>query len=455
MNLLFIIIGFFVIILFLYLDWRTIVKITLYVVLIEGIIRKWVLPQASELVYFLKDIILLIAYLKYFSKRKRIIVERKKGLINTLITIALLWGIVQAFNTNLGSPIVGFLGLKAYFFYVPLLWIIRDVFNSEEELYKFVRVYLLTVIPISLLAVIQYFSPINSPLNIYAGGVEANATVGENVRVTGPFPYISGLTVYLFFCFSLLIPLLSYPQPKKWVILSITELTLIIGISFMTGSRGVLVIMIAFSLLYLIISSLKGTKILFQLIKQYVLLIAIIIMCIPFFFDKAIDNFLFRLNNSDSLIVRITEPLTIRLDVFEPYGIGASHQGVPALSRILNLQPGKPLPPLESEMLRVVIEIGTLGFLIWYALRITLMIYLFRVFLKLRNVYLFSLTLSAFLYHLINLPGQVVFGVVNNLYYWFLVGLVYCLLKLEKNRNEILSSEGIKYEKSYLCSPHK
>jgi hypothetical protein len=33
----------------------------------EGALRKWVLPQASEMIYFLKDVVLIGAYLNFYA----------------------------------------------------------------------------------------------------------------------------------------------------------------------------------------------------------------------------------------------------------------------------------------------------------------------------------------------------------------------------------------------------
>jgi hypothetical protein len=38
----------------------------LILVVLEGALRKWVLPQASQFIYFLKDFVLIGAYLRYF-----------------------------------------------------------------------------------------------------------------------------------------------------------------------------------------------------------------------------------------------------------------------------------------------------------------------------------------------------------------------------------------------------
>ncbi|MDY7015804.1 MAG: hypothetical protein SVX43_19855, partial [Cyanobacteriota bacterium] len=47
-------------------NWKGAVKAVFFILVIEGALRKWILPQASDAIYFLKDFVLLAAYLRYF-----------------------------------------------------------------------------------------------------------------------------------------------------------------------------------------------------------------------------------------------------------------------------------------------------------------------------------------------------------------------------------------------------
>jgi len=51
------------------LNWRRAIKAVLVVSVLEGAIRKWFLPEASDLIYFLKDIILVTAYVHCFAAK--------------------------------------------------------------------------------------------------------------------------------------------------------------------------------------------------------------------------------------------------------------------------------------------------------------------------------------------------------------------------------------------------
>lgn len=224
-------------------DWRRSVKAVFLILVFDGALRKWILPQASELIYFLKDFVLLGAYLRYYLFSGT---DERFKIRNNLLSIGILiaggWCIFQAFNPRLGSPIVGLLGIKAYLFYIPLVWMLPRLFRSEEELYIFIRNHLALLIPIGLLGIVQFFSPIDHPINQYIPGRnEPIATFGfagsRNVRITGTFSYLNSYQGYLTACFGLLIPLFNYPQTRFWRNLTFFELGLIVLNIFMTGSR--------------------------------------------------------------------------------------------------------------------------------------------------------------------------------------------------------------------------
>lgn len=439
MNLLLLLIVFIFIVGLSSLNWRKSVKFALIIVVLEGALRKWVLPQASDLIYFLKDIILLGAYLKFYSSSEPKY-HGKSGFFTITLFLCTGWCAFQIFNPSLGSPIIGLFGLKAYLFYIPLMWMIPTLFESQEELYQFLRNYLLLVIPVAILAIAQFFSPTNSPLNVYAAGaVKQVATAGENVRVTGTFPYISGYSTYMSFCFSLLMPLISLPQPKKWQIITFIEALLVIGTSFMTGARGLVLFEILFLLGYFSLLWLTKPSKAIHNTKNFILPIFLISAVVPVFFQKGIEAFFTRAttasdsgNFSERAFSAFTDPLAaMQFKGFDSYGIGATHPAIPVLRNALQLYSGEALPPSEGEMGRVVLEIGLFGFIFWYALRLYLIISLLGMFLKLKTPFLRNLALAVFLFHVINFTGQLIFNTTFGVYYWFFSSFIFLLPQLE------------------------
>jgi hypothetical protein len=420
------------------MSWKTTVKLALVIVVTEGILRKWVLPQATEIIYFLKDLVLTIGYIKYYLSSDPKYPLRSNFFNITLLTL-FAWCVIQVFTPGLGSPLLGLFGLKAYFLYIPLMWLLPSLFESVEDLHEFLRNFLLLVIPVAILAIVQYFSPRDSPLNIYAGTVAGKtsvAIVGENARVTGTFPYITGYSSYLCICFTMLMPLLSLPHIKIWRWLLLLEIALVIGTSFMSGARSLVSFELLFVLGYFSISWLAKPA---KALRKFVLPIVLMSAVIPYLFSQAIAGFTSRAttgSDSNSFLERVFSAFGEPLDAmqwkggFDSYGIGATHPGVAVLRSLLNIG-GQIVPPSEGEMGRLVLEIGIIGFLLWYGIRLMLIFSLFKVFLKLETPFLSSLALSVFLLHLINLTTQLVFNNTFGIYYWFLSGFIFLLPELE------------------------
>ncbi|MEH2411344.1 hypothetical protein [Nostoc sp.] len=444
----------FAIIVILYLsaqNWRTSIKTILVLVVIEGALRKWVLPQASQFIYFLKDIVLIGAYLRYFifsstEKTFRIKGNSAAETIASMILLLTAWCLLQVFNPNLGSAIIGIFGIRGYLLYIPLIWMLPNLFRSEEELYRFLRSYLLLVIPVGLLAIAQFFSPPSSPLNTYAQDIKQGiATFGDgnssSVRVTGTFSYISGYSVYAIISFGLLVPLLAVPQSRWWRWATIAELLLISGTSFMTGARGLFFTEILFLIGYFGAQLLTNLKTAIPLIKQFTVPIITIAVVSVTLFHSAINSLLFRINSNHDLSSRISgifiEPFEfIKLKGLDSYGPGATHPAASVLRRILNLPLGETIPVYyESELGRIVLEIGPIGFFLWYLLKLIFIYLLWHAFLKLKRPLLRELALSAFLIHALLFTDRVVFNHTLLVYYWFLAGFIFLLPRLEQIEN--------------------
>jgi len=425
-------------------DWRRSVKAVFFLVVMEGALRKWVLPQASELIYFLKDIVLFGAYLQYFalSDSRIKFPTIKRPLIHIWLFLGFCWCLFHAFNPSLGSPVVGVWGLRNYFYYVPLMWMLPKLFQSEEELYIFLRSHLLLVIPVGILGIAQFFSPASSPLNVYAPGQEATtgiATFGVSnaARITGTFSYINNYVPYLLVCFGLLITLLSKRQSARWGKFTVFEMALVVINAFMTGSRTSV---FANGLLFLGYLGIKGVtqfSSIIGLIKWLIPTAIVILSSVLLFFQAKVNQILDRIFLTQDLYVRILslfkEPLDyIKIKHIDGFGPGATHQATGILRGVLGLPSGETIPVgYESEMGRIILEIGPIGFIFWYGLKISIIIALFLLVWKLKRPFLRNLALVAFLIQLIWLPGQLVFHNTFAVYYWFLSGFIFLLPYLE------------------------
>src|SRR5688572_28445072 len=52
-------------------SWQQGIQILLVVVIVEGTLRKWFLPSASEMVYFYKDVLMVVMITSYLVKGRK------------------------------------------------------------------------------------------------------------------------------------------------------------------------------------------------------------------------------------------------------------------------------------------------------------------------------------------------------------------------------------------------
>lgn len=424
--------------------WREGIKVALVLAIFEGALRKWVFPGAQDLIYFAKDVFLLGAYAGFLRERRRL---RYRPPAVPAISIALvllaLLGLLQIFNPNLPNLLVGVLGFKAYFFYVPLLYVLPAVFSSDAALAGSVRTYLRITIPVGLLAVAQFFSPAGSALNTYARSNEpADAiTFGSSVfvRVTATFSFISGYTAYLL---AMSILLLAWLGTVRWRFRGNLDLLAALGFTLlgmlMTGSRGPLLSFVIILPLYwwlAIVRERQSGATLLRLLAG----MGLIAIVLNQFGGEAVGAFQGRASGASGqeILERMTTPFVAPLKVLPSvgllgFGIGAAHQAATALA-------GGPVPFLwlrglavEAESGRVLLELGPVGFALLYFIRLYMVFFALRQVITLRTPFHRALAVSSLLFFLVQIPGNIVFDVTSSLYFWASGGLLLSAVKLDR-----------------------
>lgn len=424
---------------------RQALKAALVLLVFEGALRKWVFPGAQDVVYFGKDLLLLGVYGGFLlGDGRRRLRAPQLPVFYALLGAATLFGAMQIFNPRLPNLLVGILGFKAYFFYVPLLWILPASFDSDADLFRFLRRYALLAIPVGLLAAAQFVSPSSSPLNTYArGGAEVSdiATFGSStrVRVTGTFAYITGFTSYLFANVVSLLALIAAERwrfKRSWMLFGALGLTLF-GI-LMSGSRGPILILVLLLPIYTWLAVLRekgSAKVASRLILSTILIGGIG----AYSGSEAVSAWVGRATGSGTadVVERLSLPLVAPLGVLDRaglfgYGIGSTHQMAEAV--VHGPRPFYWLegPNTEIESARVMLELGPLGYLLSYLVRFFLIGFAFREAFRLRTQFHRSIAVACLLFFLAMLPGGIVFEVTAGLYYWFFAGLLTTVVALDR-----------------------
>jgi hypothetical protein len=134
-------------------DWRSGVLIFLIWLLFEDLARKYL--GNSMVVYFAKDFLLGIAYISfYFAKRRREVNVFEAPFLIPFI-VFFFFASIQVFNFNSPSIFYGFLGMKLYFYYAPLMFLGYGMIRSPKDLDNLLLLTLAAGILIALLGVAQ------------------------------------------------------------------------------------------------------------------------------------------------------------------------------------------------------------------------------------------------------------------------------------------------------------
>jgi hypothetical protein len=424
--------------------WRIALQMVLVLLIFEGAIRKWLVPSSQDLVYFAKDVLLLGVYAGFFRDLPRLrqrIRQPAQPVLYGALAFCALFGLLQVFNPTLPNLLVGLFGFKAYFFYVPLLFVVPAAFPDDAALYTFLRRYALLAIPVGLLAIAQFFSPASSVLNTYARSNEDAyvATFGSStyVRVTATFSFITGYTAYLLTAVILILTLLAAGRWRfRGHLLLFGGLGMTLLGMLMSGSRGPVLLLILLFPFYwwLAVIRERGGAAAFG---RLVIVLALVAGVLAATGGRAVDAFLGRAAGVGDVSGRINAPLLTPWALLPEvgllgFGIGATHQTAATLAP--GVVPYSWLHGLavEVESGRILMELGPVGFLLVFFVRFYLAFYAFTQARALRTRFHRSLATASFLFFLAALPGGVVFDVTSDLYYWFFGGLLLLVVRLDR-----------------------
>jgi hypothetical protein len=155
----------------------------------EGSLRKWVLPQFSAPLLIVRDPVAIIIILQALRTNKW---PRRWTSVIGVLTVLLLGLFILQIIAGGNPVIVGLYGLRSYLLPFPLIFIMGENLD-EEDLGKLGACTLWLLLPMTLLVVAQYLAPGSSPLNngAYEGGSQI-AYAGAHVRASGTFSFVIG-----------------------------------------------------------------------------------------------------------------------------------------------------------------------------------------------------------------------------------------------------------------------
>jgi len=202
----------------------------------EGALRKWILPQLSAPLLVIRVPIALAIIWEAFRTHKW--PKPWSVAVGPLGLLMLALCIAQAIFA--GNPwFASLFGLVAYALPFPVAFIIGNALDAED-LRKFGMCTLLLLFPITALEVAQYYAPAHSVLNAASyEGLTHLVSAGGHIRASGTFSDAKGPTYFLPMAAAFIFYGLANSKfAKKWLLWA-ASIALVIAIP-VTGSRTVL-----------------------------------------------------------------------------------------------------------------------------------------------------------------------------------------------------------------------
>jgi hypothetical protein len=446
-------------------NWRTGLFLFIFWLLFEDLSRKYL---GNGLIFFFgKDALAAIVYASFLKAKRRGEVPWFRPPF--AVPLALFFGLalVQVFNTNSPSIIYGLLGLKLYFYYVPLMFIGYALIQSGRDLERILVFSLVLGLTIALLGIIQsivglsFLNPQQLAPELQELGNLTRASPISRLETPAPTSVFvsSGRFGWYMIVVAILAVgaqaymLLTRRRRAAWGFLGVG---IAIVAAMQSASRG--------SILYTLISVLalsagflwgapwqwgQGHR-LVKAVRRSLLIGAAGLFLMVQLFPKAIGaNYAFYAetllptSSASELQYRaIDYPLGNLQFVFEHdrwpygYGTGTASLGLQYVARLL----GQPPPQIwvESGWGVLILEMGIFAPLLWFLWAGTLLGYGWRVVRQLRQTVYFPVGLSILWYaflllfpftHMGMAPYQ---NYVMNAYFWLLIGILFRLPHLAR-----------------------
>ena len=180
---------------------RGLIWIYFFLLIFEGVLRKWLLPSLSNPLLLVREPFLVLIYLMALG--------RGAFPLNGYIAgLSIIGASAAVAGITVGSqdPTVTAYGFDAMFFHLPLIFVIPKVMTIED-IVKFGRWMLLLTFTMAVLMVIQFRSSPDALINCGAAGGIGSQMRGAlgRIRPPGFFTFITGASQFLALATSFLI----------------------------------------------------------------------------------------------------------------------------------------------------------------------------------------------------------------------------------------------------------
>lgn len=420
---------------------RTMVRYGLFLyflmVLLEGVFRKWLLPDLNQFIYVAKDAVLVMICGRVILSLGYIPIPAslKHSKVGHLFIAFAIYSFCEGFNLRLPHWKLGIWGIRTYVLPMSLVYLIPLGMPDPRRNEKYFRWYLWLGIPIALLCFAQYQLPKGHIINKYSNEEESGKK-GQNitevrgaVRVTGPFSYITGLTSYAAFLGAGVLGVL-FASGWKFKGNKLIWLTLLLTVILvpMTATRALVAYMILylgilFALNFVLKKGVGG--------QSKMLIAAICVMALGIgLFGDAFERLAYRARTSSDTSSRLQSLFVAPIEFFDEagllgFGAAATHTAAKALVAGGEGYWWIPLSArrFEDEAGRVMLDLGAVGLLLYVVLKLAVCTTVYNYIRKFGRLVPLAIPVACLLTASSGMITGMIVSSVGASFYWGMFGL--------------------------------
>lgn len=198
----------------------------LVLLLVEGALRKWVLPEFSDELLIARDPVLLVIYALALAAG----VFPANRFILVIAVLAVLSTAASLLGGHRNLAVIAY-GLRINYLHLPLVWIMGRVLD-RRDVERIGAFLLATAIPMTLLMVRQFNAPMNAFINRGVGNDEVGQLFGADgrIRPPGTFAFITGPQLFIPLCAAFFFDEISGAKRLPWYLLIASGLALAIAL---------------------------------------------------------------------------------------------------------------------------------------------------------------------------------------------------------------------------------
>jgi hypothetical protein len=444
-------------------NWRSGFYLFLIWLLFEDLIRKY--AGNNMAIYFVKDFLAGLTYVALYLAIRQGRAETFRPRFLLLFSLFFWLAVLQVFNPYSPSVLYGILGLKIYFYYVPLIFVGYALVRNEADLRRFLLTFLILASVISILGIVQatvgtqVLSPVMLDKNIRElGNLQKVAPLTDQIFLLPTSVFVSSGR---FAFFLVLATILGLGAAGYFILAAVrgrlvifSSIALIAVAVMLSGSRT------AFLYSFMSLAALtamflwgapwrwgQGHRLLKALRRSTVFAVVGLAIFGTLFPSAAGSRWAFyaqTLSPSSSayeLANRAWDyPMQNLMNAFsEPHwaignGTGTASLGIQYVSQLLHKPP--PNVWVEEGFGQLIVEMGVLGPILWILWTAALLWAAWKAIRPLRGTHLFPLAIAilwysfALFYPLAYLGLDIFQNFVNNAFLWILLGILFRLPEL-------------------------